>query len=72
MMAWVFSWILCKLWSMPPCSDCTYRHGWEDPVWVMGSTVMALGFSGALGWIVYAVVWMYHFRIMSASYREGT
>jgi hypothetical protein len=57
-MAWVFPWMLIAMLRLQVCSHCTYRYGWQNPVWVVESTIMAMGFSGAVGWIVYAVVWV--------------
>jgi hypothetical protein len=57
-MVWVFPWMLLSMLRLQVCSHCTYRYGWENPVWVVESTIMAVGFSGAVGWMVYAVVWI--------------
>jgi lysylphosphatidylglycerol synthetase-like protein (DUF2156 family) len=54
----VFSWLLYGMLREPGCSDCT-------PGWRIYFTSEAFGFSGAVGWVVFALIlvaiWIFRF-----------
>jgi hypothetical protein len=39
-------------------SDCEYPCGWQTPLAILDFCIMALAFSGAIGWIVFAALWV--------------
>ena len=55
-MVMVFSWALFAFLRMQVCDHCTYPYAWQRATAIIGSLVMAFGLSGAVGWIVFAVV----------------
>ena len=66
-MAIGFSWLLLILLRTQVCAHCTYTYAWESPLWFGQSFILALGFSGVLGWIVFAAILITNsiFRLIS-------
>jgi hypothetical protein len=38
------------------CSHCDRPFGWQSPGWTLEALVLAFGFSGATGWIIFGVL----------------
>jgi hypothetical protein len=53
LMAAVIVWLLPKFFAMPACSHCLKPYVWQHPYQAVGFSMFVLGFSGAVGWIVY-------------------
>ncbi len=54
MMVVVFSWTLRGILYKDICSDCAYPYAWQRPVRLMEDSFVALAFSSAAGWIIFA------------------
>ena len=63
-MAVFFFLALRTMLQMTLCSDCERPYAWQSPGAVLVDSIMALAFSSAIGWIVFATLW-----IISSSWR---
>jgi hypothetical protein len=57
-MAISFVLVLLKILEQPMCYDCAQDNRWKSPLAIVESSIIAMAFSGALGWIVYAALWV--------------
>jgi hypothetical protein len=56
--------VLPLILQVSVCSDCDYPFAWHHPLVIAEFSIMALAFSGVIGWIVFAAL-----SIVSASSR---
>ena len=62
-----FSCLLLILLRSQVCAHCNYTYAWQNPVYTVQSFILALGFSGVVGWIVFAGILISNsiFRLIS-------
>ena len=57
-MAAGFTLALSVLLRMPICDHCKQQYAWESPAAIAEFSLIALAYSGAIGWIVFAALWL--------------
>jgi uncharacterized membrane protein len=66
-MCLVFLSLFIVLLRTRTCSHCERPYGWQTPGWILEAFVLSVGFSGAIGWVIFAVLGIvdYAFHLVS-------